>query len=47
MLFNQNANGGEVDEAKEGNIGLVVASSYTTKPFDFLEETLYQVSFFV
>jgi len=47
MLFDQNANSGEVDETQEGIIRLVIAGSNTAKPFGFLKEALHQMPFLI
>ena len=47
MLNQQDSNSGKVDEGQKRDIQLVISGGNSTKPLDFLKETLDQMSFLV
>ena len=47
MLFQQNSNSTDINESQERGIELIIACKDSTKPLEFLEETLYQMTLLV
>ena len=47
LLFQQNSNSANINEGQERGIELIIASKDSTKPLEFLEETLHQMTFLV
>ena len=47
LLFQQNSNSANINKSQERGIELIVASKDSTKPLEFLEETLHQMTLLV
>ncbi len=47
MLFQQNSNSTDINESQERGIELIIACKDSTKPLEFLEETLHQMTLLV
>ena len=47
LLFQQNSNSANINKSQERGIELIVASKDPTKPLEFLEETLHQMTLLI